>query len=135
MTGGPRGRRRRRGRDRGDTSVEIVLFAPLMFLVVLVLFQAGAVFWADLSARHAAQQGLQTARVHGATGPDGQAAAAALLEEINPQGLSDVDITVVREADTTTVTVTGTALSIIPVIPIQITAQASGPTEPAGSSG
>lgn len=127
--------RRRRGSDRGDTSVEIVLFAPVMLLAILVLFQAGAVLFADLSARHAAEQGVQAARLHGASGADGQVVAADLLEEINPKGLSDVDIDVVRDAETTTVTVTGTALPIIPIVPIQVTATASGPTEPAGTTG
>jgi hypothetical protein len=122
-------------RDRGDTSVEIALFAPLMLLAVMVALQAAAWGLADLSARHAAQQGLQTTRLHGATQADGHAAASALLDEINPRGLTNVQITVDRDAETTTVTVTGTVLTIIPIIDIPVHAQAHGPTEPIGPTG
>jgi Flp pilus assembly protein TadG len=126
---------RRLRRDRGDTSVEIALFAPLMLLAVMVALQAAAWGLADLSARHAAQQGLQTARLHGATQADGHAAASSLLDEINPRGLTNVQITVDRDAETTTVTVTGTVLTIIPIIAIPVHAQAHGPTEPIGPTG
>jgi hypothetical protein len=118
--------------DRGDTSLEIALYAPLMLLAVLVIVQAVTWGLADLAARHAANHGLQTARVHGATPADGQQAAAGLLEEINPRGLTNVDINVVRTAESTTVTVRGDAMQVIPVITIPIEAQAHGPTEPAG---
>jgi hypothetical protein len=112
--------------------VEIVLFAPLMLLAVLLALQAAVWALADLSARHAAQQGMQAARLHATTEADGHTAASALLAEINPRGLTNVQVTVDRQADTTTVTVTGTALRIIPVIDIPIRARAAGPTEPTG---
>jgi Flp pilus assembly protein TadG len=118
--------------DRGDTSVEIALYAPLMLLAVMVIVQAVTWGLADLSARHAANHGLQTARVHGATAADGQRVATDLLEEINPRGLTDVAVEVVRDDESTTVTVTGNALQVIPVITIPIQAQAHGPTEPGG---
>jgi hypothetical protein len=100
-----------------------------MLLAVMIALQAAAWGLADLSARHAAQHGLQTARLHGATAADGHSGAAALLAEINPRGLTDVQITVDRAPETTTVTISGTALRIIPIIAIPIHAQAHGPTE------
>jgi hypothetical protein len=124
--------RLRPGWDRGDTSVEIALFAPLMLLAVMIALQAAAWGLADLSARHAAQHGLQTARLHGATAADGRSEATSLLAEINPRGLTNVQITVERSPETTTVTITGTAVRIVPIIAIPVRAQAHGPTEPTG---
>ena len=119
-------------RERGDTSLEIALYAPLMLLAILVVVQAAAWGLADLAAGHAADHALQTARVDGATASDGQQAAADLLAEINSHGLTEVDIHVTRNADTTTVTLTGTAAQVIPLVSIPVQARASGPTEPTG---
>ena len=121
-----------RRRDRGDTNVEIALFAPLMLLAAMVALQAAAWGLADLSARHAAQHGVQTARLHGATAADGHSEATALLAEINPRGLTNVQITVDRNPATTTVTISGAAIRVIPIIAIPVHAQAHAPTEPAG---
>jgi hypothetical protein len=119
-------------RDRGDTSLEIALYAPLMLLAMLLVLQAAAWALADLSARHAAEHALQTARVDGATAAEGRAEAAALLADINPHGLTDVDIILTREPDLTTATVTGTAPGVIPGLALRVRAEATGPTEPAG---
>jgi hypothetical protein len=112
--------------------VEIALFAPLMLLAVMVALQAAAWGLADLSARHAAQHGVQTARLHGATAADGHNQATALLAEINPRGLTNVQITVDRNPATTTITISGAAIRVIPIIAIPVHAQAHAPTEPAG---
>lgn len=125
-------RRRRHTRNRGDTSLEIVLYAPLMMLAVMVVVQAVAWGLADLSARHAANHALQTARVHDATAADGRAEAFELLDEINPRGITNVDINVARDDESTTVTITGNALQVVPLLTIPISVQAHGPTEPAG---
>jgi Flp pilus assembly protein TadG len=128
---GPAGpRRQRRGSDRGDTTVEAAGYTVLMLLAVLVLVQAAVWTLADLSARHAADHAAQTARVAGGTTQDGHTSAAEMLAAINPTGITNVDITVDRTADTTTATITGHALQVIPVVTIPIRVQAHVPTEP-----
>jgi hypothetical protein len=101
-----------------------------MLLVITLIVQAGVWALADLSARQAAQQGLQTARLSGGHAEAGQQDAQQVLEVINPRGLTDVSITVERGPETTAVTVTGTALKVLPIVDIPVRAQAVGPTEP-----
>jgi Flp pilus assembly protein TadG len=121
---------RRRRDDRGSTTVEAAGYTMLMLLAVMALVQAAVWGLADLSARHAADHGVQTARVAGGTAEAGGTAAADMLSAINPNGLTNVDITVDRTAASTTVTVTGDALQVIPVVTIPIHVRAHAPSEP-----
>lgn len=116
--------------DRGSTTVEAAGYTILMLLALTVLVQAAVWGMADLAARQAAEQGLQAARVAGGTEQAGHDDAQAMLAEINPHGLTDVEITVQRGPEITTVTVTGTALQVIPVVDIPVQVQAQAPTEP-----
>jgi len=110
--------------------VEAAGYTALMLLVLTLVVQAGVWALADLSARHAAAHGLQTARLSGATAEAGRADTLAMLDALNPRGLSDVTVTVERGPGTTTVTVTGTALKVLPLVDIPVRARAAGPTEP-----
>jgi hypothetical protein len=101
-----------------------------MLLTLMVLVQAAVWGLADLSARHAANQGVQTTRVAGGTTEAGHSDAAEMLEAINPNGLTEVDIKVQRGPDSTTVTITGTVLQVIPLVTIPVSVQAHAPTEP-----
>ena len=117
-------------RDRGDTSLEIALYTPLLLLAVLAVIQAAVWGLADLAARHAADHAVQTARVAGATATDGETAATALLADINPRGLTNVEVTVTRGTVTTTAEVSGHALQLIPGITMPVNARVTAPTEP-----
>lgn len=130
MTPSATGGRRRLNGERGSTTVEAAGYTILMLLVLTVLVQAAVWGLADLSARQAAQHGLQTARVAGGDEQTGHADTTAMLQAINPHGLTDTDITVQRGPDTTTVTITGTVLQVIPGVSIPISVQAQAPTEP-----
>lgn len=125
-TGGPR----REAGDRGNTTVEAAGYTVLMLLALTVLVQAAVWGLADLSARQAAHHGVQTARVAGGTEQAGHADAETMLQTINPDGLTDVQITVERGPQTTTVTITGTVLQVVPAVNIPVHVQAQAPTEP-----
>jgi hypothetical protein len=109
--------------------------ATAALLVLTLLVQGITVVIGDLSARHAAQQGLQTARLTGGTATGGHDQAQAMLAEINPRGLTDVEIVVERDPQTTTVTVSGNARAVVPGLAVRVHAQAQAPTEPAGLTG
>ena len=126
----PGRRLRRLCTDRGSTTVEAAGYTMLMLLAILVAVQAGVWALADLSARHAAHQGAQITRVAGGTAEAGHDATADRLEAINPNGITGVTITVERGPETTTVTVSGTVLQVIPLIEIPVRAQAHTATEP-----
>jgi hypothetical protein len=110
--------------------VEAAGYTFLMLLVITLIVQAGVWALADLSARQAAQHGLQTARLSQATAESGHAQAEQMLEAINPRGLTDVTVTVERGPEVTRVIVTGTALRVLPIVEILVRARAVGPTEP-----
>jgi Flp pilus assembly protein TadG len=118
--------------DRGSTTVEAAGYTALMLLVILIIVQAAVWALADLSVRHAADHGAQTARVAGGTAQAGHDAAAARLDALNPHGVSGVTITVERAADTTTVIVSGSVLQVVPLLSIPVQAAAHVPTEPGG---
>lgn len=101
-----------------------------MLLALTVLVQAAVWALADLSARQAAHHGAQAARVADGTTQSGYADASAVLEAINPNGITNADITVERGPETTTVTITGTVLQVIPGVSIPVLVQAQAPTEP-----
>jgi hypothetical protein len=120
------------GRDRGSTTVEAAGYTVLMLLALTVLVQAAVWGLADLSARQAAQHGVQTARVAGGTEQAGHTDTEAMLRAINARGITDVNIAVQRGPDTTTVTITGTVLQVVPGVSIPVHARAQAPTEPDG---
>ena len=122
--------RRRSSADRGSTTVEAAGYTVLVLLTLTLLVQAAVWGLADLSARQAADHGAQTARVAGGTEQAGHADAAAMLQAINRNGITDVDITVERGSETTTVTITGTVIQVVPWVDIPVHVQARAPTEP-----
>src|SRR4029450_4114816 len=99
---------RRRG-DRGSATVELALGAPVLLLVVAVIWQVGVWAIGDLAARNAANHALQTSRVLGGTASAGHADAAALLAQTGGWFIVDPVITVTRTPTRTTVTITGHA--------------------------
>jgi hypothetical protein len=101
----------------------------LALLVLTLLVQVAVWAMADLSARSAANHALQTARVLGSTATAGQVDGEALLAEINPKGITNISVTVTRDADLTTVTITGKALPVIPGVRLPVNVAVQAPTE------
>jgi hypothetical protein len=95
-------------------------------IAVTVLIQAVAWGIADLGAHLAANHALQTARVLGGTGDLGERDGNAILTATLGSALTDQRITVDRGAVVATVTIDGTALSVIPFahLPIHVSVQA-----------
>ena len=121
--------RRRLGGDRGAVTVEIAGYTTLMLATLLVGVQV--VMWgmAALGAHYTANHAAQTARVHGGTAAAGQADAEAILRSAVGNALDDPNTTVTRTATTVTVTVRGTAISIIPGFRPAVTVTVQAPVE------
>jgi Flp pilus assembly protein TadG len=111
--------------DRGSTAVEFAIGAPVIVGVILLLVQA--FFWGmgGLAAHAAADHAVQTARVTASSQAAGQADAAELLQQLGGWFVDNPAVTVHRGAQTTTVTIRGTAHGL----PIPITATVQAPTE------
>jgi len=122
-------KKRRLGGDRGAVTVEVAGYTTLMLLTLLVGIQV--VMWgmAALGAHYTASHAAQETRVHGGTVADGQSDANAILTSAVGNALNDPQVTVTRSTTTVTVTVRGTAISIIPGFKPAVTATVHAPVE------
>jgi hypothetical protein len=135
----PRGRRvappRRgaAGRDRGNTTIELVLFMPLLFLAIFATVQFGLTYLGNSAASSAAREASRVAR----TGNGCESAAAAeargqeILSSIGRGLIEDFDVAVTcPDADFVTVTVEGDGLSVVPGLPaVHLEQRVTGPVE------
>jgi Flp pilus assembly protein TadG len=115
--------------DRGSSPVEFAIVAGAMILLTFAVIQVGLVFHARAIALAAATQGANAARSYG-TGTDdaGRAKARTFLDQAG-DGLADQAITVGRSATAVTVTVSGTAISVLPGMTFRVSQSASGSIE------
>jgi hypothetical protein len=124
-----RRRWRRLDGDRGAVTVEVAGYTTLMLLAMMIGVQA--VMWgmAALGARYTANHAAQQTRVHGGTVAAGQADANAILTSAVGNALNDPQVEISRTATTVTVTVRGTATSIIPGFTPPVTVTVHAPVE------
>lgn len=124
------------GRDRsasesGSVSLEMVLGAPLLLLLVALLLQLGVLYHADNVVTAAAQAGVQEARSETGTAGEGNSAAMRFIEVAAPDFIRKPSAkTEVKEEDkTVTVEVAGDAFAIVPGLKLHVTARATAPLE------
>ena len=121
--------------DRGSTTVEMVGYFAVMLAALLLGVQAAAWGLAELSCRYAAYHAAQTSRVLGGTADAGQTDAGTVLTAIDGNLVTDPHISTSRGPTTATVTVSGTAVQVIPFLHLPVQATVTAPTEnlnPAG---
>jgi hypothetical protein len=115
--------------DRGSTTVEMVGYFAVMLASLLVGVQAAAWGLAELSCRYAANHAVQTTRVLGGSAADGQTDANTVLTAIDGQLVTDAHIQTSRGPATATVTVSGTAVQVIPFLHLPVRATITAPVE------
>lgn len=116
--------------EAGAYTIETLIYVPILMLLLAGAAQLGALFTANAEAQNAADAGYFSARVIGGTPEDGVEQAQHRLNATS--ALKDARVEVQRNADQTTVTVTGTASGAPPFLPaMTITRQAQGPSEEA----
>lgn len=117
---------RRHDPERGDGPVSAAVIAPVFLAVLFLAIQAGLWGHARTVASAAAQVGAVSARGLNATTEAGAAARAYLAQ--TGGGLSDVTVTAAR-ADQVTVTVTGTAPTLVPGVTLRVDATSTAPVD------
>ena len=128
----PTRRRRGRGllgRERGSSSIELVLLMPVLFSVMFLGMQAALHYHARTIAIAAAQEGARAAGAQNGTASAGIAAASAYLADTGGDSLTRPTLTCARTSTIATVSVRGVALSVIPGWRPTITQSASVPVE------
>jgi len=128
--------RPRRG-ERGATVIELAMLMPIILATVLLIVQVALWFHARQVAEAAAREGARVARAAPFDSGDWEGAATGKATEI----IRTVGPSLLREATATTsekepderfVTVTGSAVQVIPLLPelaFTITATSGGPVE------
>lgn len=112
--------------ERGDGPVSAAVIAPVFLAVVLLAVQAGLWGHARTVASAAAQVGALSARGVQASASADTAARAYLAQTSG--GLSEVTVTATR-GDQVSVTVTGTAPTLVPGVRLTVDATSSVPVD------
>jgi Flp pilus assembly protein TadG len=102
-------------RERGSASIQMVVLLPVLFSIMFLGLQAALFYHARTVALAAAQQGARAAGAETGSTADGIAAAHSFVTAAGGADvLEAVTISGRRTAGAATVTVRGTALSVIP---------------------
>ncbi|MFC4015664.1 TadE family protein [Nonomuraea purpurea] len=123
--------------ERGATVIELALLMPVILAVVLLIVQVALWFHGRQVAEAAAREGARVARAAPFDSGDWEGLASTkatdIVRAIGPQLLSGAKATTSeKEPDERFVTVTGSAVQVIPLLPdltFTITATAGGPVE------
>ena len=127
-------RRRARG-DDGIATMQFVLITPVLIFLVFLAIQMALWFHAKHVLLAAAQQGTRVAQGADQTPAEGNTAdhdaAISYIQAIGPQLVNGATAVVARDAANTTVTVTvsGTAINVVPGLTLHVQESATGPVE------
>ena len=121
-------RHARDANERGSAAVEGIMVIPAVLLLVFGFIQGAVVLQANNVAQAAASTAYNSARLYDASTEDGVNAGNAALTQAGTI-LSGTNVVVQRNVETVTVTVTGTAATLIPGLPATISRTVTGPTE------
>jgi Flp pilus assembly protein TadG len=119
----------RRRRDRGAASVELALATPLLGLLLMAAVQFAMWQHATHMAQAAANEGVQTARAYNSSAAAGQADTEALLRDLSGSALTGTAVTASRSAASATITITGSAPSVIPGLTFPVKVVVTAPVE------
>ena len=123
-------KKRRDHGERGAMSLaQVVITAPALLFLLMLIVQFGLMFHARNIAEQAAQEGAAVARRFDGTQAEGREKALQLLTAVGEGTLKNRDVTANRTADTATVTVTGTVVSVVPGFSLSVSESSSGPVE------
>jgi Flp pilus assembly protein TadG len=132
MPSSRRHRRRRREwvrRDESGQAADAVIVFPVLLLLILAVVQFGLWYHAAAVAKAAVAEGVRTARAEGATGAEGAAATNDFLAQAGPTIVTNVHLSVSRDANVARVELRATAAHVIPGLSLPIHALAQSPVE------
>lgn len=117
-------------RERGSVSIQMVTLLPLLFAVMFLGLQGALYYHARTVAIAAAQEGARVSGSEGGTDRDGAAAATSFVADAGGDGvIRSASVSSQRSATTATVTVRGTAMSVIPGWRLAVEQSAAAPVE------
>ena len=123
-----RQRRLARG-ERGSSSVEMVIALPIVLTVLFLAVQAGTWFHARSIALASAQSGARTSAMLNSSLEAGLSSARSFATDVGGTTLTGVTVTGDRTATSTTVTVTGHSIRLVPFMDVTVSQSATLPVE------
>jgi Flp pilus assembly protein TadG len=115
--------------QRGGGTVELVIATPVLLLLILLIAQFALYMHATHIAQAAASQALSAARVSSGSTTAGTTEANRMLSQLGNGPLHASSVDVQRTATQASVTITGTATSVVPFLTLTVHAEAVGPVE------
>ncbi len=109
-----------------SNGVQLTLLFPVAFGILLLTLQWAMVSWAHATALAAAQDGARVAAVVNGSASAGESAA---LDAADNGALGHVSVLVQRGSTRTSVTLTGSAMSVLPGYTPTVVTTAEVPTE------
>lgn len=121
--------RRLRSDERGVGTAELVIATPLLLLLILLIAQFALYMHATHIAQAAASEALSAARVSGGSAAAGNVEGQKVLAQLGSGPLQGTSVNVQRGPAQVSVTVTGTAINVLPFATFTVHAEAVGPVE------
>lgn len=112
---------RTRNRRGMSATTQLALVAPLIFAFVLLALQASTWFYARSIALAAAETGARVSAGRHASLGEGLAAAEAFATGTGGRTFTSVAVGGSRSGEFTTITVTGEAARLLPLVPMTLT--------------
>ncbi len=115
--------------ERGSSSVEMVIALPIVLTVLFLAVQAGTWFHARSIALASAQSGARTSAMLNSSLEAGLSSARSFASDVGGTTLTGVTVTGDRTATSTTVTVTGHSVRLVPFMDVTVSQSATLPVE------
>ena len=115
--------------ERGSSSVEMVIALPIVLTVLFLAVQAGTWFHARSIALASAQSGARTSAMLNSSLEAGLSSARTFAADVGGTTLTGVTVTGDRTATSTTVTVTGHSVRLVPFMDVTVSQSATLPVE------
>jgi Flp pilus assembly protein TadG len=115
--------------EQGAGSIELVVATPVLLLLILLIAQFALYMHATHIAQSAASQGLSATRVEGGSAAAGSAEAQRVLSQLGSGPLQASSVNAQRGATHASVTISGSATTILPFVTLTVQVEAVGPVE------
>lgn len=119
----------RRRSEGGFTTIEFMIVVPVLLLMLMMVIQAYLRIDAQRVAQAAAEEGAAKARQVGGSEQEASDTAYDYARRLSEGSLNGVHVSVNRGPEQATVTVTGTAVSLVPGLDLSVTQTSTGPVE------
>ena len=118
-------------RDRGASSVELAIVAPLVIILTMLFVQTAIWFHARQVAQTAVDQGARASRAFGGSDAEGVQTAERFFDLAGGPRVTEgtVQITAGRTAETVSMRLKTNCVSVIPGARLPVEAVAGGPIE------